>query len=188
MREAVQQAIQIALREVLASPAFIEQLREKIVPPAQAPLEAQEPSPSDGPLNRGSRLLGWVGAQLKAVATGCAASARAIGRAGMALLNQVRKAMALGWRGAVRGLELASVFGLLALRLARRYRLPLLAAAGIGTALGLAAFGAGRLTATLLGRLGELLTAVRAWACLWLRRLLGREPWQESPGLAASTC
>ncbi len=83
-------------------------------------------------------------------------------------------------------MELASVFGLLALRLARRYRLPLLTAVGIGTALGLAAFGAGRLTATLLCRLGDLLTAVRARAGLWLRRLLGREPWQGSPVLATS--
>ncbi len=182
MREAVQQAIQLALREVLASPSFIEQLREKIAPPASVP-----PKKEDSP-SRGSRLLGWIGAQLKAVATGCVASARAIGRAGMALLHPVRKVATLGRQGAVRGLELASVFGLLALRLARQYRLPLLTAAGIGTALGLAAFGAGRLTATLLCRLGDLLTMVRARVSLWLRRLLGREPWQESPVLAASTC
>ncbi len=190
VREAVQQAIQLALREVLASPAFLEQLREKIVPPDPAPAQVETPVPpkKEEPPSRGSRLLGWVGAQAKAVAAGCAASARAIGRAGMALLRPVRTVATLGRRGAVRGLELASAFGLLALRLARQYRLPLLTAAGIGTALGLAAFGAGRLTATLLCRLGDLLTAVRARAGRWLRRLLGREPWQGAPVLATSAC
>ncbi len=183
VREAVQQAIQIALREVLASPAFIEQLREKIVPPTPepAPVETPVPPKKEDPPSRGSRLLGRIGGQLKAMAAGCAASARAIGRAGMALLHSIRKVATLGRQGAVRGLELASVFGLLALRLARRYRLPLLIAAGVGTALGLAAFGAGRLTATLLCRLGELLTAARARADRCLRRLLGREPQPESP-------
>ncbi len=183
VREAVQQAIQLALREVLASPAFIEQLREKIVPPAPVPAQVETPVPpkKEDPPSRGSRLFGWIGGPLKAVATGCPASARAIGRAGMALLHRVRKVLTLGRQGAVRGLELASVFGLLALRLARRYRLPLLTAAGIGTALGLAALGAGRLTATLLCRLGELLTAARARAGRWLRRLLGQEPQPEPP-------
>ncbi len=187
VREAVQQAIQLALREVLASPAFIEQIREKMAPPvpAPAPVEASESSKRDDPPSRGS-LLGWISAQVKAVAAGCAASACAIGRAGMALLRPVRTVATLGRQGAVRGLELASAFGLLALRLAQRYRLPLLTAAVIGTALGLVAFGAGRLTATFLGSLGDLLIAARARVGLWLHRLPGREPRPKSPGLATS--
>jgi hypothetical protein len=165
---AVQQAVQVALTEVLTSPAIIEQLREKIVPPT--PIET--PSPKDKTSRGGNRLFGWIGKQVKALAAGCAESARVIGRAGMALL---RKVTSLGRQGAVRGLELASIFGLLALRLARRYRLPLLVAAVVGTAIGLAAFGAGRLTAPLVCRLGSLLTAVASRASLWLSRLLGLE-------------
>jgi hypothetical protein len=165
---AVQQAVQVALTEVLTSPAIIEQLREKIMPPA--PVETL--SPKDKTPRGGNCLCGWIGKQVKAVVAGCAASARAIGRAGIAL---VRKVTSLGRQGVVRGLELASIFGLLALRLARRYRLPLLVAAVVGTAIGLAAFGAGRLAAPLLCHLGAMLTTGAARVRLWLHRLLGRE-------------
>ncbi len=179
---AVQQAIQGALTEVLTSPAVIEQLREKILPPTAE--ETPAPSKDERP-SRGNRVLGWIGGQLKAVAAGCAASARAIGRAGMALLHQARKVVTLGRQGIVRGLELASVFGLLAFRLAQRYQLPLLTAAVAGTAVGLVAFGAGRLLATLVCGLGGLLAPVSARAGRWLRCLQGQETWQESPEMTA---
>jgi hypothetical protein len=98
-----------------------------------------------------------LGKQIKAVATGGVASVQAIGHASMTLLNQ---AATLSRRGVVRVLELASVFGLLGLRLARQYRLPLLTAAVAGVAVGLTAFGAGHFVAAVVCRLGNFLTTV----------------------------
>ena len=167
--QAVQRAIQTALSEVLTSPAVIEQLRQKIGSPVTTPVQ-----PKISVVKSGCRrLLNWIGAKVKAAAGFSMACLKAIGNAGKAVLGKVRQVIAIGRQQVMRGLEMVPVMVMLGLRLARKFKMPLLVAIVIGVGIGVLAFVAGRMMAAVGSGMGAFVTTLSVQVGLWLRRMLG---------------
>lgn len=145
---AVREAVQAVLQEVLANPAFLK-ARAAAATPEVTP--ARTESPKAGFKQRLVRLCGRLKAGVQAVV-------QAIGVAcGMVLGGARRAVVATGDR-----------LGVLV-----RFRVPLLLAAGMGTAVGVGAYFAGPWAAAGAGWLAGFATslALQAWAAL--RRTLG---------------
>jgi hypothetical protein len=170
---AVQQAIQGALSEILNSPAFIEELQKKIAPPVPAPETVPSKQKMAGVKKVAYRVLSWIGAKVKATASACKKCAQAVVDAGKTLLDRIRLVLAMGRVQVVRGLELVPFMVMVAVRLARKFRVPLLVALLIGVGIGIMAFVAGRGVAAVGSGIGAFMTTISIQAGLWLRRMLG---------------
>jgi hypothetical protein len=170
---AVQQAIKGALKEILNSPAFIEELQKKLVPPVSAPAAVPVKPKMQAVKNGCRRVLGWIGAKLKAAASACKKCFQVVVDAGKTLLEKGRQVVTIGRMQIMRGLELVPAMVILGLRLARKFRMPLLVAIVIGVMIGVVAFVAGRGVAAVGSGIGAFVTTISIQVGLWFRRMLG---------------
>src|SRR5208337_589153 len=103
-----------------------------------------------------------------------------IGRFGKSVVGMTGTVVKVGRQRITHWFELATVFIVLAFRMARRFRMPLLTALVIGLCLGLLAFVAGRMVAAILTGMGSFVVALSVQAGLWLRRMMSFGPWAGS--------
>jgi hypothetical protein len=168
------------LADVLTSPAVIEQLREKLVPPTPTPVAIPVQPKLEG-IKKGCRkVFGWIGSGLMTVANVCLKGLKTIGRFGKAVLSMTGTVVKVGRQRITHWFELATVFVVLAFKMARRFRIPLLTALVIGLTLGLLAFVAGRMVAAILTGMGSFVVALSIQVGLWFRRMLNFGPWAGS--------
>jgi hypothetical protein len=144
---AVQEAVRGVLAELLTNPDLLALLRGPLAPPTQAKEQpGTEAHPRPTVRQRLARVKACVGGQLRALGGACRAAATGVCR--------------------------SAVSGCARLAVARRFKGPLLASAGVGVLAGVAAYYAGPWLAALASGAGGFAAALAVQAGLWLRRLL----------------